>query len=70
MDGKSRRGRPCREWLDDIIEWGWTTWTRPVPPRTRPTGMEESDPVNGWPQRAISLWEMMMMMMNVSRRQL
>jgi hypothetical protein len=21
MDGKSRRGRPCREWLDDIIEW-------------------------------------------------
>ena len=22
MDGKSRRGRPCREWLDDIIEWG------------------------------------------------
>ena len=24
--------------------------------------MEEYDPVNGWPQRAISLWEMMMMM--------
>lgn len=22
IDGKSRRGRPCREWLDDIIEWG------------------------------------------------
>ena len=22
MDVKSRRGRPCREWLDDIIEWG------------------------------------------------
>ena len=22
MDGKSRRGRPCREWLDDIMEWG------------------------------------------------
>jgi hypothetical protein len=22
MNGKSRRGRPCREWLDDIIEWG------------------------------------------------
>jgi hypothetical protein len=21
MDGKSRRGRPCREWLDDITEW-------------------------------------------------
>ena len=21
MDGKSRRGRPCREWIDDIIEW-------------------------------------------------
>jgi len=21
MDGKSRRGRPGREWLDDIIEW-------------------------------------------------
>ena len=21
MEGKSRRGRPCREWLDDIIEW-------------------------------------------------
>ena len=20
MDGKSRRGRPCKEWLDDIIE--------------------------------------------------
>jgi hypothetical protein len=25
--------------------------------------MEKSDPVNGWPQRAISLWDMMMMMM-------
>ena len=24
--------------------------------------MEESDPVNGWPQRALSLWDMMMMM--------
>ena len=22
MEGKSRRGRPCREWLDDTIEWG------------------------------------------------
>ena len=21
MEGKSRRGCPCREWLDDIIEW-------------------------------------------------
>jgi len=21
MEGKSRRGRPCREWLDDITEW-------------------------------------------------
>ncbi len=21
MNGKSRRGRPCREWLDDITEW-------------------------------------------------
>ena len=21
MDGKSRRGRPCTEWLDDITEW-------------------------------------------------
>ena len=21
MDGKSRRGRPYREWLDDITEW-------------------------------------------------
>lgn len=21
MDGKSRKGRPCREWLDDITEW-------------------------------------------------
>lgn len=21
IDGKSRRGRPCREWLDDITEW-------------------------------------------------
>ena len=21
MDGKSRRGRPCREWMDDITEW-------------------------------------------------
>ena len=21
MEGKSKRGRPCREWLDDIIEW-------------------------------------------------
>ena len=21
MDGKGRRGRPCREWLDDITEW-------------------------------------------------
>ena len=25
--------------------------------------MEESDPVNGWPQRALSLRDMMMMMM-------
>ena len=22
MNGTSRRGRPCREWLDDITEWG------------------------------------------------
>ena len=22
MGGESRRGRPCREWLDDIKEWG------------------------------------------------
>ena len=21
IDGKTRRGRPCREWLDDITEW-------------------------------------------------
>ena len=21
MNGKSRRGRPCREWLGDITEW-------------------------------------------------
>ena len=21
MNGKSKRGRPCREWLDDILEW-------------------------------------------------
>jgi len=21
MEGKPRRGRPCREWLDDITEW-------------------------------------------------
>ncbi|CAF1653051.1 unnamed protein product, partial [Adineta ricciae] len=40
----------------------WTQRTRLVPPRTRQTGMEKSDLVNGWPQRALSLWEMMMMM--------
>ena len=28
-----------------ICRMGWTIWTRLVPPRTRPTGMEESDPV-------------------------
>ena len=22
IDGKPRRGRPCREWLDDINDWG------------------------------------------------
>jgi len=22
MEGESRRGRLCREWLDDIREWG------------------------------------------------
>ena len=38
-----------------------TYWTRIVPPCTRPTGMDESDPINGWPQRALSLWDMMMM---------
>jgi hypothetical protein len=27
--------------------------------------MERSDPVNGWPQRALSLREMMMMMMMI-----
>jgi len=21
IEGESRRGRPCREWLDDIKEW-------------------------------------------------
>ena len=21
IEGKSRRDRPCREWLDDITEW-------------------------------------------------
>jgi len=21
MEGANRRGRPCREWLDDIKEW-------------------------------------------------
>ncbi|CAF3096841.1 unnamed protein product [Rotaria sp. Silwood2] len=39
-----------------------TQWTRLVPPCTGPTGMEESDPVNGWPQRTLRLWDMMMMM--------
>ena len=39
-----------------------TQWTRLVPPCARPTGMEESDLVNGWPLRALSLWDMMMMM--------
>jgi hypothetical protein len=29
---------------------------------TRPTGMKKSDPVNCWPQRGLSLWDMMMMM--------
>ena len=29
-----------------------------VPPCTRPTGMAESDLVNGWPQRALSLCDM------------
>ena len=38
-----------------------TQWTRLVPPCARPTDMDESDPVNGWPQRAPSLWDMMMM---------
>ena len=37
------------------------SFTESVPPCTRPTGMEESDPVNGWPQQALSLWDMMMM---------
>ncbi len=40
-----------------------TQCTGIVPPCTRPTGMEESDLVNGWPQRALTLWDMMMMMM-------
>jgi hypothetical protein len=42
-----------------------TQWTRLVPPCARPTGMEESDPVNGWPQRALSLWDMMMMILMI-----
>ena len=58
--------------LQRVARWyhrmGRTKWTRLVPPRTRPAGMEESDPVNGWPQRALSLWEMMMMMIKHRRR--
>jgi hypothetical protein len=30
--------------------------------------MEKSDPVNGWPQRALSLRDMMMMMMMKSKQ--
>src|SRR6218665_345928 len=26
MEGELRRGRPCREWLDDIKEWGGEQW--------------------------------------------
>ncbi|CAF4262036.1 unnamed protein product [Rotaria magnacalcarata] len=37
----------------------WTQWTRPVPPSARPTDMEETNPYSGWPQRAISLWDIM-----------
>ena len=39
-----------------------TKWAGLALPCARPTGMEKSDPVNGWPQRAISLWDMMMIM--------
>ncbi len=38
-------------------------WTGSVPPCARSAGVEKSDPVNGWPLRAISLWDVMMMMM-------
>ena len=64
MNGKSRRGRPFSAWMDDNRMVSMQ-YTEIVPPGTRPTDLEEFDPVNGWPQRALSLWNMMMMMMDV-----
>jgi hypothetical protein len=44
----------------------WTQRTGPATPSTRPTDMEETNPNSGWPLRAISLWDMMMMMKRYS----
>ena len=45
MEGESRRGRPCRERLDDIKEWGgeeihigYSTETRRITARRRAVG--------------------------------
>ena len=47
MGGKSRRGRPCREWLDDITEWCQRSGQDLFSYCARPTGVEKSDLVNG-----------------------
>ena len=37
----------------------WTQRTGSAPPGTRPTDVEETNPYSGWPQRAISLRDIM-----------
>ena len=37
----------------------WTQHTGPAPPGARPTDVKETNPYSGWPQRAISLRDIM-----------
>ena len=37
----------------------WTQRTGSAPPGARPTDVEETNPYSGWPQRAISLRDIM-----------
>jgi len=67
MDGRSRRGRPNREWIGDIKEWCKKLYSLTII-CTIPKIVETNDEICVGHLRAFSLWmttttTMMMMMM-------
>jgi len=65
MDGDNRKGRPCREWLDDIKEWCQKDMHPLIKMRASPITiqMETGGKMFVGLLRAFCPWIMMMMMM-------